>query len=80
VIQSVGMDYFVHPLAQEEIDEVIAFYDNVDQNLGDDFLVELQSAISRLLQFPEAWQKVTPSARRCLFNRFPLRRRLPAKK
>jgi toxin ParE1/3/4 len=65
------MDYSFHTLADKEVDEIVEYYDAVEETLGDEFFSELQNAITRVLQLPDAWQKVWPSARRCLLNRFP---------
>lgn len=65
------MNYLFHTLADKEVDEIIEYYDGVGEPLGDDFLNELQNAITRVLKLPDAWQKVWPSARRCLLTRFP---------
>ena len=65
------MDHSFHPLANKEVDEIVSLYDDIEESLGDEFFSELQNSISRILQFPNAWQKVWPSARRCLLNRFP---------
>jgi ParE toxin of type II toxin-antitoxin system, parDE len=66
------MDYSFHPLADKEVDQIIDYYDSLeDFPLGDDFLIELRNALVRITTFPDAWQKVWPSARRCLLARFP---------
>jgi plasmid stabilization system protein ParE len=65
------MNYWFHTLADREVDEIVDYYDGVKETLGDEFFNELQNAIARVLQLPDAWQKVWPSARRCLLNRFP---------
>jgi len=65
------MDYSFHPLADKEVDEIVGFYDGVDESLGNEFFSELQNSISRVLRFPNAWEQVWPSARRSLLNRFP---------
>src|ERR1700730_16790039 len=66
------MDYSFHPLADKEVDEIIGYYDDLeDTPLGDVFFAELQNALTRVLKHPDAWQQVWPSARRCLLNRFP---------
>ena len=64
------MNYSFHPLADKEVDEILEYYDGIEETLGDAFLGELQNAITRVLQLPDAWQKVWPSARRCLLSRF----------
>jgi hypothetical protein len=65
------MDYSFHTLADREVDEIVEYYDGIEGTLGDEFFNELQNAIARVLQLPDAWQKVWPSARRCLLSRFP---------
>ena len=65
------MDYSFHILADKEVEEIITYYDGIHEPLGDQFFSELQNAISRVLQLPDAWQKISPSARRCLLKRFP---------
>lgn len=65
------MDYSFHTLADKEIDEIVEYYDGVEEPLGHEFYNELQNAITRVVRLPDAWQKVWPSARRCLLNRFP---------
>lgn len=65
------MDYSFHPEADKEVDEIVGYYDGIDDTLGDEFFTELHNAITRVLQLPDAWQKVWPSARRCLLSRFP---------
>lgn len=39
--------------------------------LGADFLAEVDAAVSRMLQFPEAWSQLSEEARRCAPLRFP---------
>jgi hypothetical protein len=65
------MDYSFHPDADKEVDEIVDYYDGVEDSLGDEFFSELQNAITRVLRLPDAWQMVWPSARRCLLSRFP---------
>jgi plasmid stabilization system protein ParE len=65
------MDYSFHPHAEKEVDEIVEYYDDVEETLGDEFFSELQNTIARVLQLPDAWQRIWPSARRCLLNRFP---------
>ena len=65
------MDYSFHPLADKEVDQIIDYYESLDFPLAENFLIELRNALARVLSFPDAWQKVWPSARRCLLNRFP---------
>jgi plasmid stabilization system protein ParE len=61
---------FLSP-AQEEIQEAAQFYDARVPGLGADFLEELDAAIQRILQFPEAWGVISEPFRHCSLRRFP---------
>ena len=61
---------FLSP-ALGEIREAAAFYEERVPGLGADFLDELDAAIGRILQFPEAWGRVGADHRRCNLRRFP---------
>jgi ParE toxin of type II toxin-antitoxin system, parDE len=36
-----------------------------------EFAKEIQAAIDRIIQYPEAWSPLSKNTRRCLVNRFP---------
>lgn len=61
---------FLSP-ALEEVREAAAFYEGRVPSLGADFIDELNAAIERILQFPEAWGKLGAEYRRCNLRRFP---------
>ena len=65
------MKYFFHPEAQKELNIVINYYENCKKGLGLDFANEVYKTIQRVINFPNAWQKVDENLRRCLVNRFP---------
>ena len=65
------MTYRYHPHARRELDDAADYYDNIDLNLGDDFLEEIDDCVSRVLMFPEAWKKLHGSVRQCRTHRFP---------
>ena len=65
------MIFKFHPLAVEELNTSIDYYENIYQDLGVEFSKEVYSAIQRILQFPEAWIKISENCRRCLTHRFP---------
>jgi len=58
-------------VAQQELDETVAYYNSEAQGLGDQFLVEVLSSLERIRQFPEAWHPFTKNSRRCQTRRFP---------
>lgn len=57
--------------ALAEICEAAEFYDNRVSGLGADFLNEVDAAIERILNFPEAWGPLGEKYRRCHLRRFP---------
>jgi len=58
-------------LAQRELDDAVAWYDEQVAGLGQDFLDELDRAIRRVVAFPSSCTEVEPGLRRCLMARFP---------
>jgi toxin ParE1/3/4 len=57
--------------ASREFTEAVEYYNEQSSGLGYEFHVEVQAAIRRVKQFPEAWPKVSARARRCKVRRFP---------
>lgn len=65
------MNYrFLKP-AQRELRKAVAYYDEQRPGLGDAFLDEIENAIKRVLQFPEAHLLVANEIRRIRTKRFP---------
>jgi len=62
--------------AQREVDDAVAWYNDRENELGYDFLDELDRAIRRVKSFPLASTEIEPGIRRCLLGRFPLWRDL----
>ena len=58
-------------LAQQEVDDAVAWYDGQAAGLGQEFLDELDRAVRRALAFPMSCPEIEPGVRRCLFARFP---------
>ena len=65
------MKYYFDPHARQELNDATSHFSNVDPSLGENFAAEVERAISLILQFPEAWPRVTRLARRCRTQRFP---------
>ena len=65
------MTYSFHPAARTDLNQAVDYYENCQSGLGSEFLDEVEAAIERILQFPEAWGKLSDRTRRCLTNRFP---------
>jgi hypothetical protein len=47
------MAYDLHPDAKRELEDAIAYYDNISRQMGDAFIAEFERAIDRIEQFPE---------------------------
>ena len=58
-------------VAQQELDEAIAYYDGQAPGLGDAFLLEVLASIDRIGRFPKAWHPLGENTRRCRLRRFP---------
>lgn len=58
------MNYSFHPHAEKELEEVENYYDNISQELGNRFRAETEMTISRILNFPLAWQRLSKNTRR----------------
>ena len=65
------MNYRFLTPALAEIREATAFYEGRVSGLGTDFLDEVDAAVGRILEFPEAWGALGGNYRRCHLRRFP---------
>ena len=65
----VGYEY--HPAAEAEYFEAIRYYSRISSDLGLSFVTEVENAIQRARQFPEAYGKVADSLRHVGTHRFP---------
>lgn len=58
-------------IAQRELDDAVAWYEQQAGDLGRGFLAEVHRAIRRVAAFPTSSQEISPGLRRCLIARFP---------
>lgn len=58
-------------LAQQELDDAVAWYDQQATGPGQEFLDELDRAIRRSAAYPMSCPEIEPGLRRCLMARFP---------
>lgn len=61
---------FLSPVISE-IAGAAEYYDQKVAGLGADFIDEVDSAIERILSFPEAWGRISKLYRHCNLRRFP---------
>ncbi len=64
------MNYSFHPHAEKELEEAEKYYDNIREELGNRFRAETEMAISRILDFPNAWQRLSQNTRRRTLKTF----------
>jgi len=65
------MTYTFHPEAEEEFNHTIDYYETIEVGLGYDFALEVNTAIQRSVQLPNAWTTLDDNIRRSLVHRFP---------
>lgn len=61
----------IHPEAELELEEAIAYYDSQRQGLGIALSEAVGEAGARILASPMAWATIAPGIRRALVGRFP---------
>jgi hypothetical protein len=61
---------FLEP-ARAELIEAVEYYNYEQTGLGDAFLIEIIRALERIRRYPDAWQPLSASTRRCKTRRFP---------
>lgn len=61
-----------HPEARAELDAAMAWYEQQRSGLGSDLLAEVEAAVARIQQNPQAFpQHNLQDVRKCLVKRFP---------
>jgi plasmid stabilization system protein ParE len=60
---------FLEP-AKQELEEAIAHFEQQQEDLGAEFALEVNNAIQRIIDFPEAWPSLSATVRCCRTKRF----------
>jgi len=60
-----------HPLAEQELIDAAAYYEEQSLGLGLEYLGEVEHAVNFLTRYPEAGSKVRGSVRRLTLPKFP---------
>ena len=58
-------------IAEDELDNAVAFYESQQTGLGAQFRSEVSRSLKRIVRFPTSYQPFGPRTRRCLIARFP---------
>ena len=48
------MTYDFHPNAKRELEDAVAYYDNISRELGDAFIEEVEQTLDRIEKFPRS--------------------------
>ncbi|MBF0410904.1 MAG: type II toxin-antitoxin system RelE/ParE family toxin [Candidatus Riflebacteria bacterium] len=65
------MNFSFHPSARLDLNQAVDYYEGSQLGLGYEFLEEVYATIGRIIQYPNAWGKLSRRTRRCLTQRFP---------
>ena len=65
------MEVVFLPPAKAELAEAISYYNTQSEGLGYDFAAEVKRTLERIVQYPDAWFRLSKRTRRCRTNRFP---------
>ncbi len=57
--------------ARNELDEAYSWYESQQLGLGDDFLEQVEAALTRICQMPESYAVIYRDVRRSIVRRFP---------
>lgn len=57
--------------AEAELAEAVSYYNEQSEGLGYELAAEVKQTIARILQFPDAWTRLSTRTRRCRTKRFP---------
>ena len=57
--------------AKQELDDATQFYELEFSGLGRRFREEVKNAVSRIVEYPEAWPLERGDFRKCMLHKFP---------
>ena len=57
--------------AQGEFEQIVRYYDQQREGLGNQFIIEFRRTVRRIENFPTAWSAMSSDVRRCQVHRFP---------
>ena len=57
--------------AENEFVDAINYYNLQSEGLGFEFAAEVKRTFGRIIEYPDAWTRLSNRTRRCQTNRFP---------
>lgn len=67
------MTFRFHPEARTELNKAIDYYEERREELGQEFLDQVQATIQQILDFPRTWPALSKTTHHCRTTRFPYR-------
>lgn len=65
------MNVILLPVAQQELEEAVTFYEDQLKGLGHLFAREVFEAVDLIRLYPEGLQQITRRTRKCVLRKFP---------
>ena len=65
------MEVIFSELAIQELDDAARFYEMEFEGLGERFRKEVEKAVLRISEYPEAWSVERGEIRKCVLHKFP---------
>ncbi|MGZ8876375.1 MAG: type II toxin-antitoxin system RelE/ParE family toxin [Halobacteriota archaeon] len=65
------MKFFLHPQAQEELEQTVLFYKKQQVGLEKRFIEAVEDAINRACRNPMLYRKINENVRKCRLLHFP---------
>jgi hypothetical protein len=62
--------YLIAP-ADQELMDVISYYNTKSAGLGEEFYREFKNALNLIKRFPKMWSKIGNNTRKCIIKSFP---------
>lgn len=56
--------------AQREFEQIVRYYDQQREGLGNQIIIEFRRTVRRIENFPTAWSAMSSDVRRCQVHRF----------
>ena len=58
-------------LAEAELTDAFEYYQTIIDDLGYEFVKEIEVSLDRIKRFPDSYQEIGKRSRRCLVHKFP---------